>query len=93
MERCENDDTERSCSHAGKLRCDKPKLNTAQEKHLIELHRAGSHTTSDLAELFGVGRATVYRAVHRADPEYQYGSPYACSSALGNAVPLQSQYE
>lgn len=53
---------------AGKLRGGKPKLNKAQEKHLVELHRAGSHTTSDLAELFGVARATVYRAVHRADP-------------------------
>jgi transposase len=46
-----------------------PKLNKAQEKHLVDLHRAGTHTTSDLAELFGVGRATVYRAVHRADPQ------------------------
>lgn len=54
---------------AGKLRGGKPKLNKAQEKYLVELHRAGSHTTSDLAELFGVGRATVYRAVHRADPQ------------------------
>lgn len=53
---------------AGKLRGGKPKLNKAQEKHLVELHRAGTHTTSDLAELFGVARATVYRAVHRADP-------------------------
>ncbi|WP_263090305.1 recombinase family protein [Curtobacterium sp. RIT-PI-V] len=54
---------------AGKLRGGKPKLNKAQEKHLVELHRAGTHTTSDLAELFGVARATVYRAVHRADPK------------------------
>jgi DNA invertase Pin-like site-specific DNA recombinase len=44
---------------AGKLRGGKPKLNKAQEKHLVELHRAGTHTTSDLAELFGVARATV----------------------------------
>lgn len=53
----------------GKLRGGKPKLNKAQEKHLVELHRASTHTTSDLAELFGVARATVYRAVHRADPK------------------------
>jgi DNA invertase Pin-like site-specific DNA recombinase len=54
---------------AGKLRGGKPKLNKAQEKHLVGLYRAGSHTTSDLAELFGVARATVYRAVHRAEPK------------------------
>jgi DNA invertase Pin-like site-specific DNA recombinase len=54
---------------AGKLRGGKPKLNKAQERLLVELHRAGNHTTSDLAELFDVARATVYRAVHRAEPK------------------------
>ncbi|WP_323749665.1 helix-turn-helix domain-containing protein [Curtobacterium flaccumfaciens] len=33
----------------------------------MELYRAGPHATSDIAELFGVARATVYRAVYRAD--------------------------
>lgn len=50
----------------GKLRGKKPKLSHVQEKHLVQLWRAGEHTTSELAELFGVGRSTVYRAVERA---------------------------
>ena len=33
----------------------------------MELHRTGQKSPSDLAELFGVGRSTVYRALQRAD--------------------------
>jgi hypothetical protein len=29
----------------------------------MELHMGGRHTTAELAELFNVGRATVYRTV------------------------------
>ena len=32
---------------------------------LVELHRAGQHTPAELAELFGVARATVCRALAR----------------------------
>jgi len=52
---------------AGKLRGRKPKLTSSQEKHLVQLHRNGFHTTSEIAELFGVARSTVYRALQRAD--------------------------
>jgi len=51
---------------AGKLRGRKPKLTPRQEAHLVDLHRAGGKSTADLAELFGVGRSTVYRAIERA---------------------------
>ena len=51
---------------AGKLRGRKPKLSPRQEAHLVELHRAGEKNAADLAELFGVGRSTVYRAIERA---------------------------
>jgi len=51
---------------AGKLRGRKPKLTVAQEKHLVRLHRTGAHTTSEIAQLFGVARSTVYRAVQRS---------------------------
>ena len=50
----------------GRLRGKKPKLNPKQEAHLVALHRAGEHTTTELAELFGVARSTVYRAIERA---------------------------
>ena len=51
----------------GRLRGRQPKLSRAQEAHLVELYRAGAHTTGELAELFGVARSTVYRALDRAE--------------------------
>jgi DNA invertase Pin-like site-specific DNA recombinase len=50
----------------GRLRGKQPKLSPMQEAHLVELYRAGAHTVSELEELFGVTRSTVYRAVRRA---------------------------
>lgn len=50
----------------GRLKGKKPKLPPNQEKRLVELFRAGEHTVGELAEDFGVSRATVYRAVGRA---------------------------
>jgi DNA invertase Pin-like site-specific DNA recombinase len=50
----------------GRLRGKQPKLNPRQEAHLVELHRAGTHTSAELAELFSVARSTVYRAIQRA---------------------------
>jgi DNA invertase Pin-like site-specific DNA recombinase len=50
----------------GRLRGKAPKLNPRQEVHLVALHAAGEHTSAELAELFGVARSTVYRAVERA---------------------------
>lgn len=49
----------------GRLRGKQPKLNPRQEAPLVALHRAGEHTTADLADLFGVARSTVYRAIER----------------------------
>src|SRR3954468_9259979 len=50
----------------GRLRGKQPKLTARQEAHLVELHRSGQHTSAELAELFGVARSTVYRALDRA---------------------------
>lgn len=50
----------------GRLRGKQPKLSLAQERHLVGLVGSGEHTTSDVAALMGVSRATVYRAVERA---------------------------
>jgi len=50
----------------GRLRGKQPKLTPTQEAHLVELWRAGRHTSAELAELFTVARSTVYRAVQRA---------------------------
>ncbi len=50
----------------GRLRGKKPKLNVRQEAHLVHLFEVGEHSTAELADLFGVGRSTVYRAHQRS---------------------------
>lgn len=50
----------------GRLRGEKPKLPPKQEALLVQLHGNGEHTMSELAELFSVGRSTVYRALDRS---------------------------
>lgn len=50
----------------GRLRGKQPKLSPAQERHLVELVTSGQHSTSEVAALMGVSRATVYRAMQRA---------------------------
>jgi DNA invertase Pin-like site-specific DNA recombinase len=49
-----------------RLRGKQPKLTARQAAHLVQLHAAGDHTSAELAELFGIGRSTVFRAVQRA---------------------------
>ena len=53
----------------GWLRGKQPKLPKTQKAHLVSVHRAGTHTTVELAELFAAALSTVYRANKRAgDP-------------------------
>src|SRR4051794_16697669 len=49
----------------GRLRGKQPKLNRGQEAHLVSLVHSGEYSTLEVAELFGVGRSTVYRAIER----------------------------
>jgi DNA invertase Pin-like site-specific DNA recombinase len=49
----------------GRLRGKRPKLTRRQEAHLVSLVRSGEYSTAEVAELFGVGRSTVYRAIER----------------------------
>ncbi|MDH6237816.1 recombinase family protein [Cryobacterium sp. CG_9.6] len=51
----------------GRLRGNSPKLSPAQQKHLMEVYNAGTHTTAELAELFNVARSTIYRTIQRQD--------------------------
>lgn len=50
----------------GRLKGRSPKLKPPQETHLVKLYDAGDHTITELTELFGISRATVFRAVQRA---------------------------
>ncbi|WP_440312746.1 recombinase family protein [Leucobacter chromiireducens] len=50
----------------GKLRGKQTKLTSAQDRHIAEL-RAGGMSITDVAGLFGIGRASVYRAIERTE--------------------------
>ena len=50
----------------GRLRGKQPKLKPTQEAHLVKLWHGGEYTSLELAELFSVSRATVYRAIQRS---------------------------
>lgn len=50
----------------GKLKSKKPKLTARQQAELVRMDAAGGYTIADLAEVFSVGRATVYRVLNRA---------------------------
>jgi DNA invertase Pin-like site-specific DNA recombinase len=49
----------------GRLKGGKPKLSPKREALLVSMHRSGDYTSGELAELFDVARATVYRAINR----------------------------
>jgi DNA invertase Pin-like site-specific DNA recombinase len=49
----------------GRLRGKQRKLNRKQEAHLVSLVHRGEYSNLEVAELFGVGRSTVYRAIER----------------------------
>lgn len=52
-------------SARGHLRGRRPTLSPAQERQLVTVLHEGSRTATEVAEMFGVSRATVYRAVRR----------------------------
>ena len=49
----------------GRLRGKQPKLSRRQEAHLVSLVHGGEYSMAEAAELFGVARSTVYRAIER----------------------------
>jgi DNA invertase Pin-like site-specific DNA recombinase len=50
----------------GRLKGKTPKLSARQRVHVLNLAHAGDHTIAELAELFSVSRATIYRDIARA---------------------------
>jgi len=63
----------------GRLHGKQPKLNRRQEAHLVSLVHSGEYSTLEVAELFGVGRSTVYRAIERQRVEARVGLAGATS--------------
>ncbi len=52
----------------GKLRGRQPKLSKKQQTELLRMYNSGEHTSSDLADIFKVSRATIYRTLKRITP-------------------------
>jgi len=50
----------------GRLKGKQPKLNSQQRAHLLQLDWEGKKTPTELAELFGVSRAAIYRELKKA---------------------------
>ena len=50
----------------GKLRGKQPKLSARQQLELARMAGTGEYTIADLAEVFTVSRATVYRTLQRS---------------------------
>jgi DNA invertase Pin-like site-specific DNA recombinase len=50
----------------GRLKGKAPKLSARQRVHVLSLAQAGEHTIAELAELFSVSRATIYREIARS---------------------------
>jgi DNA invertase Pin-like site-specific DNA recombinase len=50
----------------GKLKGKPPKLSARQRVHVLRLAQTREHTIAELAELFSVSRATIYREIARA---------------------------
>jgi DNA invertase Pin-like site-specific DNA recombinase len=53
----------------GRLKGKPPKLSTSQQAHLIKQLETGEYSIPELAELFSVSRATVYRVIQRSERE------------------------
>jgi DNA invertase Pin-like site-specific DNA recombinase len=52
----------------GKLRGKQPKLSVRQRRELARMAGTGEYAIADLAEVFTISRATVYRTLQRAAP-------------------------
>ena len=50
----------------GRLKGKAPKLSRTQRTVLLKLHGAREHSIAELAELFSISRATVYREIARS---------------------------
>ena len=46
-----------------------PKLSARQQRELARMAATGEYTIADLAEVFTISRATVYRTLQRTDPQ------------------------
>ncbi|MEV4466808.1 hypothetical protein AB0J51_24665 [Micromonospora echinofusca] len=75
----------RSAADAHGIVQEQPELNPRQKAHPVAWHAAGERTGAEPAELFGVARPTVHRAVRERRPRDE-GWPAAAGSARGRIM-------
>lgn len=63
----------RAARTRGQLKGRPPKLKPSQEQYIVESYLASRFGASDLGDLFGVSRSTVYRALRRAERDAAQG--------------------
>ena len=61
----------------GRLRGKQPELNRRKEAHHVSVVHSGDYSTAEVAEFFGVGRSTVYRAIERQRNEARADTTHA----------------
>ena len=66
----------------GRLRGKQPKLNPRQEAHLVDAAPAASTAPPSSADLFGVARSTVYRAIQRDRDRRTVTEPGSSSATI-----------
>lgn len=64
----------------GRLRGKQPKPNRRQEAHLVSRVHSGECSTLEVAELVGVGRSAMYRAIERHRVAARVGPTEATSN-------------
>jgi hypothetical protein len=69
----------------GRLRGKQPKLTARQQAYLVQLYDSGEHRPAELAELFSVGRSTVYRTLDRARAAISSSTTAAAAAAASSA--------
>lgn len=76
----------------GRLRGKPLKLSPKRAARLLEDHDSGTYTSAELAELYEISRATVYRTVRRQQRGC-CGSHYGCVDGVGDrgVVPMPIQ--
>ena len=53
----------------GKLRGKQPKLSARQQRELARMAGTGEYSIAEVAEVFTISRATVYRTLQRSQPD------------------------
>jgi hypothetical protein len=72
----------------GRLKGKQPKLTTRQQAELVRMHSCGEYTIAELMEVFTVGRATVYRVLHRAKQQAAQEHEGTSAGRTGNPLTL-----